>query len=95
VRIRLVLVAALVLLLASPAAARVTLREYAVPAGSHPHDVAPARDGGVWYTAQATGELGWLDPRTGRTRHTPLGGGSAPHGVVVGPDGAPWITTAA
>jgi virginiamycin B lyase len=71
---------------------RVTLREYAVPAGSHPHDVAPARDGGVWYTAQAAGALGWLDPRTGRTRHTPLGIGSAPHGVIVGPDGAPWIT---
>jgi virginiamycin B lyase len=71
---------------------RVTLREYAVPAASHPHDVAPARDGGVWYTAQASGELGWLDPRTGRTRHTALGSGSAPHGVIVGPDGAPWIT---
>jgi virginiamycin B lyase len=68
------------------------VREYAVPAGSHPHDVAPARDGGVWYTAQATGELGWLDPKTGRTRHTPLGEGSAPHGVIVSRDGAPWIT---
>lgn len=71
---------------------RVTLREYTVPPGSHPHDVAPARDGGIWYTAQASGELGWLDPRTGRTRHTPLGAGSAPHGVIVGPDGAAWIT---
>jgi virginiamycin B lyase len=68
------------------------LREYRLPGGKHPHDVAPARDGGVWYTAQATGELGWLDPRTGRTRHVALGGGSAPHGVIVGPDGAPWIT---
>jgi virginiamycin B lyase len=78
---------------AAPSAAqRVTLREYAVPVGSHPHDVAPARDGGIWYTAQAVGALGWLDPRTGRTRHTPLGIGSAPHGVIVGPDGAPWIT---
>jgi virginiamycin B lyase len=63
-----------------------------VPAGSHPHDVAPARDGGIWYTAQAAGALGWLDPHTGRTRQTPLGAGSAPHGVIVGPDGAPWIT---
>ena len=63
-----------------------------MPAGSRPHDVAPARDGGVWYTAQGSGELGWLDPKTGRTRHTPLGAGSAPHGVIVGPDGAPWIT---
>jgi virginiamycin B lyase len=69
-----------------------TLREYPIPAGKAPHDVAPARDGGVWYTAQATGELGWLDPKTGRTRHVALGEASAPHGVIVGPDGAPWIT---
>jgi virginiamycin B lyase len=68
------------------------VREYPVPAGSRPHDVAPARDGGVWYTAQGSGELGWLDPKTGRTRHVSLGDGSAPHGVIVGPDGAPWIT---
>ena len=69
-----------------------SVREYPVPAGSRPHDVAPARDGGVWYTAQGTGELGWLDPKTGRTRHIALGSRSAPHGVIVGPDGAPWIT---
>lgn len=71
---------------------QVTLREFPVPAGSAPHDVAPAADGGVWYTAQRTGELGWLDPRTGQTRHIKLGAGSSPHGVIVGPDGAPWIT---
>ena len=75
---------------ARPAAA--ILREYPVPAGKLPHDVAPARDGGVWYTAQGSGALGWLDPKTGETQHTPLGDGSAPHGVIVGPDGAPWIT---
>jgi virginiamycin B lyase len=69
-----------------------SVREYPVPAGSRPHDVAPARDGGVWYTAQGSGELGWLDPKTGKTRHVSLGDGSAPHGVIVGPDGAPWIT---
>jgi virginiamycin B lyase len=68
------------------------LREYPVPSGSHPHDVAPARDGGVWYTAQGSGHLGWLDPKSGRTRQVALGSGSAPHGVIVGPDGAPWIT---
>ena len=32
--------------------------EYAVPAGSRPHDVAPAEDGGVWYTAQGGGGVG-------------------------------------
>ena len=68
------------------------LQEYPVPAGSRPHDVAPAPDGTVWYTAQASGELGRLDPSTGETHHIALGPGSAPHGVIVGPDGAPWIT---
>ena len=68
------------------------VREYRVPAGSHPHDVAPAADGTVWYTAQLAGALGRLDPKTGKTTHVPLGDGSAPHGVIVGPDGAPWIT---
>jgi virginiamycin B lyase len=67
-------------------------QEFMVPAGSHPHDVAPARDGGVWYTAQRAGELGHLDPRSGAIRHIKLGDGAAPHGVIVGPDGAPWIT---
>jgi virginiamycin B lyase len=68
------------------------VQEFAVPAGSHPHDVAPARDGTVWYTGQHTGELGRLDPRTGQIRRVPLGAGSAPHGVIVGPDGAAWVT---
>lgn len=77
----------------SPAAGTTyALREYSVPAGSHPHDVAPAADGGVWYTAQTAGALGYLNPATGQTRHLKLGDRSAPHGVIVGPDGAPWIT---
>src|SRR5919198_2367671 len=68
------------------------LQEFPVSSGSHPHDVAPAPDGTVWYTAQQSGELGRLDPTTGKTHHIALGQGSAPHGVIVGPDGAPWIT---
>jgi len=63
-----------------------------VPHGAHPHDVAPAPDGTVWYTAQSQGAIGVLDPRTGRARQTPLGEDSAPHGVIVGPDRAAWIT---
>jgi virginiamycin B lyase len=65
---------------------------YPVPAGSRPHDVAPAADGGVWYTAQSAGQLGWLDPDTGETRQIPLGAGSRPHGVIVGGDGTAWVT---
>ena len=68
------------------------IEEFPVPSGSHPHDVAQATDGIIWYTAQGSGELGQLDPRTGDTYHIHLGNGSAPHGVIVGPDGAPWIT---
>jgi virginiamycin B lyase len=71
---------------------RFELEEYTVPAGSRPHDVAPAPDGSVWYTAQGSGELGILDPATGETVHVALGAGSAPHGVIAGPDGAAWIT---
>src|SRR5437660_5142439 len=69
------------------------LKEFPVLSGSQPHDVAPVANGGiVWYTAQALGELGWLDPKTGQVKAINLGAGSAPHGVIVGPDGAPWIT---
>jgi virginiamycin B lyase len=71
---------------------RVKLREYKVFDGAGPHDVAPTASGKVWFTAQAAGELGRLDPRTGRVRRVPLGPGSAPHGVIVGPDRAAWVT---
>ena len=69
-----------------------SMRIYPLPSGSRPHDVAPANDGGVWYTAQRRAALGWLDPETGEVREIPLGEGSAPHGVIVGPGGDAWVT---
>jgi virginiamycin B lyase len=83
---------ALAISFAASAASAAEVRYYNVPKGSHPHDVAPAPDGTVWYTAQRSGELGRLDPKTGKTEHIALGMGSAPHGVIVGPDGAAWVT---
>lgn len=79
---------------AAPTAGPVALvvREFDVTPGSHPHDVAPAPDGGVWYTGQQNGTLGHLDPSTGAVREIALGAGSAPHGVITGPDGHAWIT---
>ena len=67
---------------------------YNVAKGSHPHDVAaaPASGGLVYYTAQTSGKLGILDPKSGKYEEISLGANSAPHGVIVGPDGAPWIT---
>jgi len=85
--------AALALLaLGAHAAPAAQVSYYDVTRGAHPHDVAPAPDGNVWYTAQAQGALGILDPKTGRVTQVPLGADSAPHGVIAGPDRAAWIT---
>jgi virginiamycin B lyase len=65
---------------------------FQLPDGAFPHDVAPAPDGKVWYSAQRNGALGILDPTTGQSREVKLGPKSAPHGVIQGPDGAAWLT---
>src|SRR5690242_13691952 len=65
----------------TPPQSCLSIDTFPVPAGQHPHDVAPAADGRhVWYTAQAAGALGLLDPATGQIETIPLGAGSAPHG---------------
>ncbi|MGH6946733.1 MAG: virginiamycin B lyase family protein, partial [Kiloniellales bacterium] len=79
-------------LLVAVSAAAQEVRYYQLPEGAGPHDVAPAPDGSVWYTAQRQGALGKLDPATGLLEQIPLGPDSAPHGVIVGPDGAAWVT---
>jgi virginiamycin B lyase len=86
--------ACLVLMLALPAlpAVAAEVQYFAVPKGDHPHDVAPAPDGTVWYTGQRAGVIGRLDPKSGQVERIPLGEGSAPHGVIIGPDGAAWVT---
>ncbi|HJT60622.1 MAG TPA: lyase [Burkholderiales bacterium] len=81
-------------LFAVPALAQITVQEYPVPSGHRVHDVwADATPGGpVWISAQGSGNLGILDPKSGKIEFVPLGRGSAPHGVVAGADGAPWLT---
>jgi len=80
------------LVVCSAASAESRVSYFPVNAGAHPHDVAAAPDGAVWYTAQSQGALGILDPKTGKVEQVSLGKGAAPHGVIVGPDGAAWIT---
>jgi virginiamycin B lyase len=89
-----VMLSAALICLASAASATgaETVQYFPVPEGAGPHDVAPAPDGTVWYTAQGQGALGRLEPRTGQVEQIPLGEGSAPHGVIVGPDNAAWVT---
>lgn len=85
----------LMLVLATlPAFAEVTVQEYALPPRQFAHDVwaDPAPDGPVWIAFQRGGNLGRLDPKTGKVDLLPLGSGSSPHGVIAGPDGAPWLT---
>ncbi|HUG22400.1 virginiamycin B lyase family protein [Piscinibacter sp.] len=64
----------------------------ATPSRTGIHDVAPAPDGGVWFSAQRSGHLGWFDPKSGRTELVALGDRSSPHGVIQGPDKAAWLT---
>src|SRR5438093_2829055 len=72
--------------------AKMVMQTFPVLAGAGAHDVYPAPDGTVWFTAQSAGKLGYLDPRTGKSDLIALGPGAAPHGVIVGPDGAAWVT---
>lgn len=78
--------------LAGRGEAKMVMQTFPVLAGSGAHDVWPAADGGVWFTAQALGKLGRLDPATGKSEMIALGSDSAPHGVIVGTDGAAWVT---
>jgi virginiamycin B lyase len=82
------------LLVAGAAAAQVTVQEYPLPPRVGAHDVwaDPSLDGPVWFSAQRSGQLGRLDPKTGKVDLIPLGSGSSPHGVIAGADGAPWLT---
>src|ERR1700740_3493304 len=71
---------------------KMAIQTFSVLAGAGAHDVYPATDGAVWFTAQSAGKLGRLDPGTGKSDLIALGPGAAPHGVIVGPDGAAWVT---
>src|SRR2546423_5339714 len=86
--------ALLVLALCAPAHAQVSVQEYVIPRGHGIHDVwADSAPGGpVWFSAQRSGHLGILDPKTGKVQFVALGPGSSPHGVIAAQDGSPWLT---
>jgi virginiamycin B lyase len=81
-------------LVAGSAGAQVTVQEYPLPPRVGAHDVwaDPAPGGPVWFSAQRSGELGRLDPKSGKVEMIPLSSRSSPHGVILGADGAPWLT---
>lgn len=80
-----------------------TITEYAVATpGARPHDPAVAPDGTVWYTGQANGTLGRLDPQTGQAQEFSLRKldgakkflpyGVGPHGLIADEEGDIWYT---
>jgi len=81
-------------IVASAAGAQVSVQEYPLPPRVGAHDVwaDPAPGGPVWFSAQRSGELGRLDPKTGKVEMIPLGSRSSPHGVILDEQGAPWLT---
>ena len=85
---------ALALLAWAPAWAEVTVHEYLVPEGHGVHDIwaDSAADGPVWFSAEISGRLGILHPKSGKIDFVSLGEGSSPHGVIAAADGAPWLT---
>ena len=93
IQLGIILVTAVALSIAGGTAhGKMVIQTFPVLAGAGAHDVYPAPDGAVWFTAQSAGKLGRLDPRTGRSDLIALGPDAAPHGVIVGPDGAAWVT---
>jgi len=87
-------VIASLLFVAAAAHSQVSVQEYTVPRGHGIHDVwaDAAPNGPVWISAQGSGHLGILDPKSGKIEFVALGSGSSPHGVVAAQDGAPWLT---
>ncbi|HYL89100.1 MAG TPA: hypothetical protein VEU32_10100 [Burkholderiales bacterium] len=73
-------IAAAILIGALPAKAQVSVQEYPVPRGHGIHDVwaDAAPNGPVWISAQGSGHLGILDPKSGRIEFIALGSGSSP-----------------
>jgi virginiamycin B lyase len=88
------LLPSLLLVASTLAAAQVSVQEYPLPSRLRVHDVwAGAQPNGpVWFSAQGSGHLGILDPRSGKVDLVELGPGSSPHGVIAAADGAPWLT---
>ena len=70
-----------------PANAKLT--EFTLPEGAHPRRLAVDAKGIVWYTDNARGFLGRLDPTTGKVREfqSPGGAGCGPYGIAIAANG--------
>src|SRR5689334_10280839 len=67
--------------------------EFPVPtAGSGPVGITAGPDGNLWFTENATNQVGRITP-SGSVQEFPIPtSGSDPAGITVGPDGNLWFT---
>jgi streptogramin lyase len=76
---------------------KVIITEYDLPRpDSHPHEAAVSKDGKIWYSDEAEGTLGLLDPATGaikewRDPYDKPGYPGGFHDLEVDRDGNPWL----
>jgi virginiamycin B lyase len=72
------------------------IREFAIAqAGSYPETLAPGSDGKLWFTEMLAGNVGNIDPKTGRFGPiVTLPSGSIPIGITQGPNKNVWFCVA-
>src|SRR6266571_3343646 len=78
-----------------PGSVEVSIKQWPVPTpGSRPHDPLATRDGNIWYTANAAGLIGKLDPKTGEVSEYPMPDPAArdPHTLIFDPSGILWFS---
>lgn len=66
-------------------------REYALPVGSRPWNLAPG-GGFIWITEAGRDRIGRLDPATGEIVECAVSPGSSPADLDIAPDGSIWFT---
>jgi streptogramin lyase len=70
------------------------IREFAIAQpGSYPEALTAGSDGNLWFTEGLTGDLGRIDPATGKFGPiVVLPNGSIPNGIATGPNKNIWFT---
>ena len=73
----------------SPTSGQPSIMEYALPAGSKPFGMTTGPDKNLWFTDEASGQVGKITPSGGITEYA--GDGDEPEGITSGPDGNLWF----